>query len=86
MGSGVCTTTRRIHSSNRASDGTAEVAPRKSLGPDISKPEGLKPHPLQLLPRPLGVPNPPKWTSLTKEERRTELLDEEKRKEKTAIL
>jgi len=73
-----------VHSSIRMSGRTATTASHGSS--NRPKSESLKPHPLQLLPRPLGLKCRPRWMPLSKEEKKKELLDEEKRHEKATIL
>lgn len=48
--------------------------------------QSTRANPLQLLPRPLGTPEKPRWTPLSKEEKREQFLDENKRQERKDIL
>lgn len=77
-------TSRTIHSSDPVHTLDAEGA--RAHPPPTLKPNSQKPVPLQLLPRPLGVQNPPRWMPLTREEKNEELFDEAKVSERRTVL
>ncbi|KIM27762.1 hypothetical protein M408DRAFT_329912 [Serendipita vermifera MAFF 305830] len=76
-------TERTFHSSWRQASVSDDV--RDGRSQDTSK-NSPKPIALQLLPRPLGVQNPPKWRPMSREEKNRELFDEDKVIERRDIL
>lgn len=84
-GTGVSQTRTICYSTpkNSASD---DPSSRINNAKDGSNSAKVKATPLKLLPRPLGVSSPPRWTKLTKEEKISASNDQQKRENERAIL
>ncbi|KAG8870816.1 Mitochondrial ATPase complex subunit atp10 [Tulasnella sp. 331] len=72
----------------RAASSSSSSTPKSDEEPSVWSKENKEatPKPLPILPKPLGVPNPPKTDPLTWQEKRDELLDRKKHLEKRRLI